>query len=99
LLNPLSVCKDESLLPFIRSNNLSIVVCSSFLTSSNMSKNFTEAEGGGYKGIGCHVPQPKPCFSFVSKKPRSRTVPYLLPYVPHGVSSFLNHVNVYYRSR
>ena len=41
LLNPLSVCKDESLLPFIRSNNLSIVVCSSFLTSSNMSKNFS----------------------------------------------------------
>ncbi len=32
-----------------------------------MSKNFTEAEGGGYKGIGCHVPQPKPRFSFVSK--------------------------------
>ena len=27
-----------------------IVVCSSFLTSSNMSKNFLKVEGGGHKG-------------------------------------------------
>jgi len=44
-----------------------IVVCSSFLTSSNMSKNFTETENKGYKGVGCHVPQPKPCHSSVSE--------------------------------
>jgi len=45
-----------------------IVVCSSFLTSSNMSKNFTEAEGRRYKGRGFHCPLPKLRFSFVSKK-------------------------------
>lgn len=51
-----------------------IVVCSSFLTSSNMSKNFTEAEGRRYKGGGFHCPAPKLRFSFISKKLRSRTV-------------------------
>ena len=56
-------------------------VCSSFLTSSNMSKNFTEAEGRRYKGRGFHCPLPKLRFSFVSKKTRSRTVSYTSLYI------------------
>ena len=66
-------CYDVSYLPlscllgwWAQTQQSPIVVCSSFLTSSNMSKNFTEADGRRYKGIGCHVPQPKPRFSFVS---------------------------------
>lgn len=60
-----------------------------------MSKNFTEAEDGGYKGIGCHVPQPKPRFSFVSKKLRSRTVSYLFCMCPMAFSSFLIFMSMY----
>ncbi len=64
-----------------------IVVCSSFLTSSNMSKNFIKVEGGGYQGRGFHCPLTKPRFSPISKKLRSRTVSddLFIPSVPHGV--------------
>jgi len=81
-------CHDVSYLsvscdPFKRAQTQQspIVVCSSFLTSSNMSKNFTEAEGRRYKGGGFHCPQPKLRFSSVSKKLRSRTVPYISLYI------------------
>lgn len=78
-----------------------IVVCSSFLTSSNMSKNFIKVEARGYKGRGFHCPLTKPRFSPISKKLRSRTVSDVISVssVPHGVSSFLNlYVNVFYQS-
>jgi hypothetical protein len=66
-----------------------IVVCSSFLTSSNMSKNFTEVKGRGYKGGGFHCPAPKPLLNLVSKKLRSRTVSdVLFTSVPLGVFFF-----------
>ena len=52
-----------------------IVVCSSFLTSSNMSKNFAKA---GQRVSGCrfHCLLPSLWLRLVSKKPRSRTVSY-----------------------
>ena len=64
-----------------------------------MSKNFTEAEGRRYKGVGFHVPQPKLRFSFVSKNHGVEPFSIFQYFAPSAISSFLNHVNVDYLSR
>ena len=79
-----------------------IVVCSSFLTSSNMSKNFVKVEARGCKGEGFIVLRLSLCLTLLVKN--CGLEPFqmisLSSSVPHGVSSFLNlYVNVHYRSR
>ncbi len=66
-----------------------------------MSKNFTETENRRYKSPGFMCPS----LSFVSASlvKNCGLEPFLMfllsTSVPHGVSSFLNYVNVYYQSR